>query len=1218
MNLYVFHRPSDGFNALIYGYALDIGEAEPFPWHTININSNRRWKLLCFRCVINNTDIDTYLKEFDSKEKYVIEEKQIDLPGWALRPAIYVLGRDDHGKGIKSLTDRVCRGKIYYALDKTAFLERLFPPDNMEREKVKEDILRLEAGVLKDIGIKLFSSDSDRFGNIEIYDSLDSSSLLEPIGLHVGMIKETRTSMNRPWSQQPISQGVTIWADETFEVNLPVWVNISLFNGRNNSVNTIADELKQIQRVGEEIKCKAEEPVSSLKIKVWSEHGELLHCSHSYLVRSININMALQSGKKIIKDPWSEKLPKKYQAKVENVESLSRESINIGGYSFDPWVPEGEAFQRTLKSLFSSPSQDRFFDATQEGEVLFFEYLQSLFDRNEVRKATFIDPFFGEEATVRLLPRLKNPSLSVEVITSLVNKKNEGDTETPLEKMQKTLLQNKTLLPSNFKVINVQNNNASEQQFHDRFLLLETSNGTEGWILGNSYHSQSQKYPAIMIKLQEDIITEIVQYFSDLLIGKAEKKEARSNVLYESKGIEITDGTKCEPLPGGLEYFPNWEYIIGFFPNQGSDSQEVLRQLIDNGFLENRQGFSTWRVTEDKLDEVTIKIKDYIHKLLAEEHYADKISDCFKCLAHWTYHGAGFHVQDIIVSDDRITTILTEILDALSEEIKSSLNKQEKQWSQIKTVFEQFKDEIESYEQCWALYEHSYEFDYLLKYNRFYAEYLWYVDREVYYETLDKNFILLPHWLYVLHRRKNFGAYHLSEIATRFLVFSELQSYFNQDVNSTWLSMPVSNIIKLKNLFTYLSIVREEKQRKLITYAIPLLEKDEIEYNDILPYLQNLRINALISLTEALEPTKHELADMVRESIIDRWTSKLKKEELFFHYTQDRPETEMLVDISTRLYESDWPNWYTQQFLNEFQWDKYKNPFQRFHQYSLWHSNSIRLLWSLYVGLTYLETQIQKVDTCNKTEVLTKILKEIINRFEQYLVPSVWHLPFRDVLLDDVLYLIGLLVDKLEMKEEMPKLLSIIDSPQVQLTRKLNVYLSSYQLFINQEEKVLSILSSPTLLPWLKESSMTKIRWMAGVFKDFSNQAQYDNQELVHSIQNLLLTLLNNASENPIDILWRLGLSDPMKHPSQWVNWANVLKVNDYQLQGIWQDPKGFDFFGKLLALGIYLLGDLESFQTWLHQDIYGEGTSPWCRILKKQKDEVLEELFRELVGIPS
>jgi len=38
------------------------------------------------------------------------------------------------------------------------------------------------------------------------------------------------------------------------------------------------------------------------------------------------------------------------------------------------------------KSLFSTPSQDRFFEATQEGEVLFFNYLQSLLDRNEVRK----------------------------------------------------------------------------------------------------------------------------------------------------------------------------------------------------------------------------------------------------------------------------------------------------------------------------------------------------------------------------------------------------------------------------------------------------------------------------------------------------------------------------------------------------------------------------------------------------------------------------------------------------------------------------------------------------------------------------------------------------------------------------------------------------------------------------------------------------------------
>ena len=140
VTLYIFHRASDNFNALIYGYALDIGEAESFPWYSSKINGKRRWELLSFRSIMTREDINKFLEAFNSTSKYVVEGKLIQTPKWAVRPAIYVLGRSEHGEGIKSLTDRTCRGRVYYALEKTAFQERLFPPGEMEKEQAKDDM----------------------------------------------------------------------------------------------------------------------------------------------------------------------------------------------------------------------------------------------------------------------------------------------------------------------------------------------------------------------------------------------------------------------------------------------------------------------------------------------------------------------------------------------------------------------------------------------------------------------------------------------------------------------------------------------------------------------------------------------------------------------------------------------------------------------------------------------------------------------------------------------------------------------------------------------------------------------------------------------------------------------------------------------------------------------------------------------------------------------
>lgn len=1244
VNLYVFQRREDNLLALVYGFALEIGEAGPGPWKSLQFKGSRRWKLICFRRLMEREELNEFLGQFSSARQVAIEGKIILTPKWEVRPAIYVPGREEHVEGGKSLTDRTARGRIYYALGKTSYLEKLFPADKINREEVKKELEKLAAILQEEVGIELLGRDRERFGNLEIYDGLDGFSLLEPPGLHMEMVREIKAHPERSWQKQPVSRGVKIWADETMGENLPVWINVTLYNGRGDSKTIVADKLMQLTRAGKPVTVEAAEPISSLAVKVWTQKGEILHYSCSHLIRSINIDLNVKTGERKIIDPWSEKLPRKYREQVEKFDTFSGETIKIGGYPFDPWIPEGERFKQMLSSLFTPPSRSRFFEATQPGQVSFFNYLQSLTERNEVQKVIFVDPFFGAEAALQLLPRLKRQSsLAVEVITSLVDKKVSRDDATPpLEQMKAALQRNKTLLPSRLKVYNVQNQQATEQQFHDRFLLLETRNGMEGWILGNSFHSQSQNYPALMVELPENVLGEILHYLDQLRQGNDPgKKEARSVILWDSKagGEEAGDGRQ-DLLPGNLDPFPHWEWIPKLLTAECADSLEALEQIIKQGYLEVSQGVARWLTADKKRPEIISRVKNCLEKLLAGDNTEGQITSLFNCLAHWTYRGAGFSAADILVKDKRITAHLLRVLHNVKNEIENHLAEKEKQWLQLKKVYDDFSEDAESYRECLILYEHAFEFDSLLKEKAFFADFLWYVDPQVYYQELDRNWVLLSHWLYILFRRKDFSNYQGSKIATRFISLRFLSfSFFPEESPEKTFTLekePLPAELKLKTFMTLLGIQRKERQEKLAAYIPAFIGEAGLDEREILPFLAGIQHPLLARLADDLDDSRPELAKAVREHIVQSFVNDLTaKEPLYFHYSLDYPKTGRMVEASFKIYRPTWCEWYREQFLPRLKWREYKDPFLRFSHYTRWYTESIRLLWALLVGLIYLEklSATQEIDPDQ-----ADVLKEIIDHFERYLVPNIWHLPLREILLDDVLYMMGLLSEKLNLNEHQKKLVALIDRRQVQLPRKLNVYLSSLEIFKNHKQKVLEILDSPTLTLWLGQDSISRLQWVADRIKKFSNQLDTRDKELIQSLQLKILSLIDEISDDPLDLLWKLKLNNPLEFPSEWGKWADILKVDYTSLKKAWQKETDTRFFGKLLALGLYLFGSLEGFQSWLHagfhypeatprdnselrddiqKDFYGQNNSPWYRILNGYREQVLEELVRHLVGIP-
>lgn len=489
LTIYLLTNEKSQQNYWIYGNALQIESDSEMPFKLRNIHSKGPYKLRSLLAVLKEESLHQLIDQLENQGKWHLslehpsQEMVIHLPAWSVRPSIIAHEKKSQHHSAFSLTNNTANAKIYFALNKEKWLAEAFDTkeDFLERGSLVEEKLREEST------LRLFSLDSERFGNFEIFTSPLQQSLFYPIGLHVD-IHRTKVRIRESRRVETDARGVRVWADRSLEGHLPVQLNVTLWNGRGKSEAIVKDQLFNITRVGESIHCDAEEPISVVEVKLWNARGELLHYDKTGLIRQITVSMGVHTGTKVIIDPWSKKLPKKLRDKVEKHERISPQEIQVGDFLFDPWVEEAEKFSHFLAEI--KPSQRNtedesfFFPGNPEAEVRFFEFVKSKLDASTTEEAIIADPFFDAKAASKLLTRTTT-SAPLTILTSLTAKELETDSSM-LESLKMFLLNYQNHLPSGLTVINVQNDEATKQQFHDRFLLVKQKGHWRGWLLGNS------------------------------------------------------------------------------------------------------------------------------------------------------------------------------------------------------------------------------------------------------------------------------------------------------------------------------------------------------------------------------------------------------------------------------------------------------------------------------------------------------------------------------------------------------------------------------------------------------------------------------------------------------------------------------------------------------------------------------------------------------------
>lgn len=1116
INLYTFYRKSNNFHGLVYGFALDVGESNPADWRQYNIDGTSAWKLRCFWSTIDSNQLDNLLDNAKAKGHLVVNKSLITVPKWLQRPVVLLPSRNELHEGKKALTNRMSRARIYYATNKINYFENLFYPNNITSDVVKTTMLKkLEDNIAEESGIRLFSDDSDRFGNMEIYNSLDSGSLLEPSSFHVKVLKKSKNHPDYPCQKEPHAIGIKIWCEDKLKQHMPLLVNASWYSDSSNRRTLLMDEFKQLRCPGQVVTFTCEEPPSFFELKIWSTEGQLLYRSRNPLLRCIQTDIIVNTCSMKVIDSWSKKLPAKYRDTVEGVEPFSKETLYIGGNTFEPWLAECESFSRYLHDIFASnapcPSKSQFFPGTQEGEVEFFKYLQALLEEAGVKKATFIDPFFGIDAASRILTRISNQHVEAEVITSLVDIQKSEDANSENVKhceMASFLKQNASLLPDNLKVLNIQNESATEQQFHDRFLLLEKEDGLQGWILGNSYHSQAQRYPAVMVELPNDVLKEVEDYVEGLRSGKvAGRKEARCVVIWDSCNRNKSCNEKNqEILPGNLQGLQGWDEIVDAFSVSASNPREALQKIIDLEYFKSNSQRNSWEVKEEKKNEICSSIKDYTMRLLGSSNPDyNKIDVFFKALAHWIYLGSGFSVKDIIVGGNAVADYMAHVLSSLKDMLSNRINSVALELAHIKAAYERISEEPKSYSECLGLMQYYDVATSLLHENYFFAEYLYLVDFNRYLEELEHNWVLFPHFLNQLIENKISYENLTGQVGSRFAVFSWLAYHlWSENFSETWKNMSIDRDCKVKAFLTYLKTLDINEQEKLLAETAVLIKDSALPDGAVLSFMTDLSYQVAAKLADLLDEFSLSLAQAVRQHTLDSWISRLIVKEEQFVYSVDQKNLKIIAEITAKLYGDNWSEWYINHFLNKLSWKRYNKPLYCFTNFSCWHNDSLRLLLALLFGLVYLER-----GDLDKDEY-REVLIEIKDRFARYLAPHIWQLTYAPYVsysvsvLDEVIRLLGRLSSEIDdtLCEEC---LRIVEEQRVPLPRGLVMYLSSNKTFAKRKKRICAVLDSPLLDRWLGEEDSKQLEYIIDLLDMLTNEVPAQDRKIICMMREKLI-----------------------------------------------------------------------------------------------------------------
>lgn len=338
---------------------------------------------------------------------------------------------------------------------------------------------------------------------------------------------------------------------------------------------TIYNQTKMFGPDKEHIEFLAAEPMSHVTVQIWdAESGDLVFSKDITLIMSVTVGMAVRSTPLILQDPWTlgikeaaSNLAEQVHRDIETVCYTTHErpiSINSDAHSdLDTAFREGSTL---FKSLSQGECCGTFVPASyKEGEIEAFQKLRSYLNDPAVKAAVIVDPYFAEEAAIKLLTRIQNSTLKLDVITSLnTGEPKKGQTINAADRFKDFLNANVSILHKPLRILNLTRGTSSA--FHDRYLLRCFADGnTDGFLLSNSLNSMGAFDPFVIAPMEPPVLEGVRKYLHEMLDPAFQQHLPQNNrISCETffDGINVVRNLSSESDDESRpwrSWFPRWQ-----------------------------------------------------------------------------------------------------------------------------------------------------------------------------------------------------------------------------------------------------------------------------------------------------------------------------------------------------------------------------------------------------------------------------------------------------------------------------------------------------------------------------------------------------------------------------------------------------------------------------------------------------------------------------------
>lgn len=1030
----VYSIEGPGGNIFLYGYATPARGTSK-TWKIKRINLPKAKRLNRFSIFMTEAELLEFRNRFLCSHalSLLVEKSPFEVKCGTMieRPAIYALEHESTQKIFpKSLSGDLATISALWSIDKEAIIHDVFPADS------REDVIPVLAEILraleKETSINFTASEIARFGNFEIIDYPYGDYSL-PSGLSI--FTENKI---HPINQESHTDSILVRIDSPLAQDKELIIGCKLYNGYNSTI--ILDQVKKWNPKDREepIRFQAKEPLSKYDVSVWdSENGSLVAHKSVGLVRSIPITMGLAGPRQHILSKWTKSLPSNLRERAEKVDRITYQHIHIKPDSFDPWRDAEEHAEHLKKILFPKGTKDKFFENSSESQLGIAHFLNELISDPEVKKAVIIDPFFGVSGLDMLIARLHNPHKSIVVITSCVKDVDPEQSSSVKEYDSAAALRefcehHKDLLPNSLEIISLENPSRSDQQFHDRYLLLEMEHEQVVYILSNSLNSAARRFPLTIARLSDSIAPDLVSYLSELKQGNIKgRPQLQKNVVWKTP-VRHQPRYQVAAMPNGLEMFKGWETVLDLIIDPsvlqlsdrillkiyrifGSTSQITDILLRNATVLDNKDGKMSWRLPEDQVKDIVSLIKNRIN------HEPNKAPQILTALAFWAYHGGpdslDYEFEASIAAS--VKTLLSDWVDKLENDTsrKYTFQPLQEDWSaalSLNPIFSQLR-----YPDGWFEFRFSPE-------GTFFSSLLFRLSPDLLINLITerKSWPLFALILNEVNNHDSQFARPLLNAASGVLQALGIAILWREyligdnplDAIKTRLSeSSISNLDQfLVLIYLTLDLLKGNNFQGLPSELItsiwpkePMNEKLKQSLKHIIGEHARNQVPAVAEILAEIITNENDakfLREWGIEEIIRRLPMKGQPQESTEHgfsASSDYKNTHTIARLLWRLY-ADPLKWYEDEILNKLDFGGFNDPLLRTRDYSFWDSLTTGLLWGLYIGNAIVIAAPEDKKDLASSYIFEKIADKLSK-----LEPEVWFYQDNHLLLGNLMINLG-------------------------------------------------------------------------------------------------------------------------------------------------------------------------------------------------------------------